>query len=107
MRSNKVVIVKKDPKAMGKEPVTTKEKKSVSKVPVTQSDKEASEMKERKESHKQESKEQKEATKGEHLDHPQLQGPGAQHLMNDLAYHLHHPQFGLKGPKLPAKNPKC
>ena len=31
--------------------------------------------------------------KAEHLKHPQLKGPDAQHLMNDLAYHLHHPQF--------------
>jgi hypothetical protein len=48
----------------------------------------------------------KEVKSGEHLKHPQIHGDKAQKLMNDLAYHLHHPQFGMKGPNMPVQSPK-
>jgi hypothetical protein len=62
------------------------------------------EAKERKEDPDHEKKEQK-GMDGMHLKHPQLKGE-QKSLMNDLAYHLHHPQLGLKGAKLPPSNPK-
>lgn len=50
---------------------------------------------------------EKRVESGSHLKHPQIHGDKAQKLMNDMAYHLHHPQFGMKGPNMPfQKNPK-
>lgn len=48
---------------------------------------------------------------GSHLDHPRVHAISQHKLVNDLAYHLHHPQLeGPKGPSFPPqakKVPKC
>jgi len=46
----------------------------------------------------------KEQKKDEHLKHPQIK---TKVIMNDTAYHLHHPQIdGPKGPKMPPMKKK-
>lgn len=41
-------------------------------------------------------------------DRPPMQAQG-HHMMNDMAYHLHHPQIkgGPQGAKMPPSKPKC
>jgi len=70
----------------------------------------AQEMKERKEDPMHEKTEQEEMGKAAHLKHPMVKNIKQHRLINDLAYHLHHPQMpgGPKGPAFPPQNkPKC
>lgn len=51
-------------------------------------------------------KEQKGFEPDAHLKHPRVKAVKQHKLVNDLSYHLHHPQVGAKGPKMPPKKPK-
>lgn len=50
--------------------------------------------------------ETKEIMKGEHLEHPQVARELGQHLTNDMAHFLHHPQLAPEHSQWKATSPK-
>ena len=50
--------------------------------------------------------ETKEIMKGEHLEHPQIARELGQHLTNDMAHFLHHPQLAPEHSQWKATSPK-